>query len=246
MNVDIELSKFNNLIFTEENHKYRVNNSELISVTTFIGRNFKKPFPKDFLANKVAKRDNKTVKEVLYEWKIIADYGTDLGTKCHDYAEMAMTDKPATLYVDPNFVQRINLFNNFWTKYFQLDIKRWCEIQLYSEKLKIAGTFDLLFEKDDKLYLGDYKFNKDFKTEDHKYGKVKKLKEPFNKIWENDITIYSIQLSLYKYLIETETNLKIEDCYIFSFSTKDHYEIFKANDYTKELDYFFNKLHIDI
>ena len=141
-NITKELNKFNKIQFNEELHEYTVNSNKLTSVTTFIEQNFKPKFPRKFLAEKIAKRDNKTTDQVLQEWTEIANYGKDLGTKCHNYAEMVMKNQSVTIYNDSNFIHRINLFNNFWIDHFQNNVNTWTEIQVYSEKLKIAFSLN--------------------------------------------------------------------------------------------------------
>jgi len=51
-----ELNKFNNIVFKDSDHTYKLNGESLTSVTTFIGK-FKKPFEKEFWSYKTAQKE---------------------------------------------------------------------------------------------------------------------------------------------------------------------------------------------
>ena len=59
---------------------------------------------------------------------------------------------------------------------------------------------------------------------------------PVSHLDECEFSTYSLQLSLYRYIIEYETNLKIKDCFIVWFNEKnDTYKLIKCADYRKEI-----------
>ena len=59
---------------------------------------------------------------------------------------------------------------------------------------------------------------------------------PVSHLDECEFSTYSLQLSLYKYIIEYETKLKIEDCFIVWFNENNaKYKLIKCADYSKEI-----------
>ena len=59
---------------------------------------------------------------------------------------------------------------------------------------------------------------------------------PVSHLDECEFSTYSLQLSLYKYIIEYETKLKIEDCFIVWFNENNNkYKLIKCADYSKEI-----------
>ena len=61
-----ELNKFNNVVFTEEDHSYYLDGRRCISTTELIGR-YKKKFETSIMAHKVAQRDGRTKDDVIAE-----------------------------------------------------------------------------------------------------------------------------------------------------------------------------------
>ena len=61
---------------------------------------------------------------------------------------------------------------------------------------------DSLFIYKGKIYILDWKTNKDFTHDDHPKGKYEKLLEPFQDHYKNHLSEYSIQLSFYALILE--------------------------------------------
>jgi hypothetical protein len=63
-----------------------------------------------------------------------------------------------------------------------------------------------------------------------------KFKSPISHLDECEFNTYSLQLNLYKYIIEKNTNLKIGDTYfVWLFEGNDNYQVFKCQDMSKEI-----------
>jgi hypothetical protein len=58
--------------------------------------------------------------------------------------------------------------------------------------------------------IGDWKTNKDFKDDTHPKGRFKKLLHPFSDLYENSHNEYSIQLSLYRLILEDEIGIETD------------------------------------
>ena len=61
---------------------------------------------------------------------------------------------------------------------------------------------DSLFIRNGKIFILDWKTNKEFKTDDHPKGRYHKLLSPFDEFYENHHNEYSIQLSMYAAILE--------------------------------------------
>ena len=102
----------------------------------------------------------------------------------------------------------------------------------------ICGMIDQLFynKKSGMLELWDWKTNEKIDTES-KY----KLLSPISHISQAKLDVYSLQLSLYKLIVQKNTNLKLGDSYLVWFNeSNDSYKIYKCHDYQNEV-----KLMID-
>jgi len=63
-----------------------------------------------------------------------------------------------------------------------------------------------------------------------------RFKRPISHLDECEYNTYSLQTSLYKYIIEKNTNLKIGDLYfVWFFEGNDNYKVFKCADMRKEI-----------
>jgi hypothetical protein len=88
------------------------------------------------------------------------------------------------------------------------------ELKIFCRKWKLAGTIDQPFlmwdEKQNKVLflIGDWKTNKEFRSDDHPKGRYKKLLHPFSHLWENHLNEYSIQVSLYRLMLEEEIGIE--------------------------------------
>ena len=83
------------------------------------------------------------------------------------------------------------------------------------------------------LEIWDYKTNKAI-NEKNDYGE--KFKSPISHLDVCEINTYSLQLSLYKHLIEKNTNLKLGNSYLIWINeANENYKIFKCKDLEAEI-----------
>lgn len=98
-------------------------------------------------------------------------------------------------------------------------------------EIGLAGTFDRLYfnELSQSYEIWDFKTDKKLEFTS-KYNKKLKL---FN-IDDCEYNKYSLQVSLYKYILTKKINIEINDCYIVHFNINENrYEIIKLIDYTE-------------
>ena len=125
--------------------------------------------------------------------------------------------------------------DNFYKDYQDRLEHLYDEYVIGSEEYDIASAIDHLFinKLTGGLVLVDYKTNSDI----HKNEKyAKNMKVPLSHLKDYTLNHYYIQLSIYKYLVEKYTNLKIEEMFIVYFSENiDNYEIIEIPYLYKEV-----------
>lgn len=182
-------------------HRYTYDGEPMQSVTKTVEK-FHKPFDTKAVAERVSEKTGVDVEILKQEWAETNRYANVVGTATHEWIEDYFNEKWRPLPINPDIIHRINKFNKIYCKYLHKLTPVKFETRIFSKKWKLAGTIDALFLKDDKLYIVDYKTNKDFKDDDHKDGKWEKLLEPFSDFYKNHHNEYSIQLCLYAAILE--------------------------------------------
>ena len=100
---------------------------------------------------------------------------------------------------------------------------------------------DALFIKDGKIFILDYKTNKEFRDDDHPKGSYHKLLEPFDDFYENHHNEYSIQLSMYAAILE-EWGFEIGGAYLVYIGPGDEdARLIKVKDMREYINKYFEK-----
>ena len=230
-----ELNKFNNIVFKDSDHTYKLNGESLTSVTTFIGK-FKKPFEKEFWSYKTAQKEGVSQEEILAKWESIALYATNKGSKLHNFAENYINNKIIdNVIYEPIDTKAYDKIESHFLKFYE-DTKDTLipiisELVVGSPELGLCGMVDQLYysTKLDALVIFDWKTNKAL----NKKSRFKnKMLGPCSHLDECEMSTYSLQLSTYRYIIEYVTNLKFHSTYIVWFNEKnDSYELVPCEDY---------------
>jgi len=228
-----ELNKaFGDFKFFEDGHYYTYKDKPISIGATGLIEQYTQDFDAQAVAERVAERDNKSVQEVLDEWKQKNKYACDKGHLGHLYAQ--------SLWNKENVLDEIEKFtngletpldkildqaDNFYCDYKDRLEHLYDEYVIGSEEYDIASAIDHLFinKLTGGLVLVDYKTNSDI----HKSERyAKNMKVPLSHLKDYTLNHYYIQLSIYKYLVEKYTNLKIEEMFIVWFSENtENYEI---------------------
>lgn len=243
MNIDIPdklFTSFNDVTYHDEPHKYYVGGKELISVTTIIHR-YQEEFNEKYWSEVKANEYGLTPKEVVRAWKFINKKGTMKGSAIHDYAENLFLNKvfpyPKELILnefgfDP-ILEEYEITKKHVNR-FHSDVKGRLipirtEMIVYDPESLIGGMLDILFYnvKTGEFQIWDWKTNKKFDVvmkSRHFEGKLYMLED-------SDLEIYSIQLAMYKLIIEKVTGIKLGKSYVVWFShNNDNYEIIETKD----------------
>lgn len=237
MNFDlfIELDKFNYISFNEELHEYKINNQKCISTTTLLN-NYKKPFDTENIAWRYAVKNLKSVDEVIEEWEDKKNEASSKGTHLHRYAELKFACKE---YDVPEESLPL-ILKQYIDKFYDDSIGRLIPIKsemiVGDKDLKLCGMIDQLFYnvKEKEIQIWDYKTNKEIRT----FSQYKnKMTNGLNHLQECEYNTYSLQLGIYKKIIERNTNLKLGKSYICWINDKNSsYKAFQMAEMDKEVD----------
>lgn len=226
---------FGDFKFFESDHHYEYKGERVgISVTTLIDQ-YSHEFKKQEMAERVASKRGVPVADILNDWDYRADFAKVKGTTCHEYAQYLWTGGIWELKPFDNseeyrkaVIKIKQQASNFRIDYLERLEHLADEFIIGSSEYDIASAVDHLFinKFTGELIMIDYKTNSDIYKND-KYAR--KMKVPLNKLKDNTINHYTLQLSIYKFLIEKYTDIKISDFFIVWFSEKnDNYTIIEV------------------
>lgn len=198
----------NNITLNEADHKYILKNHENIkfkSVTTLISEYFEE-FDKVKVATNLKKNIPKyrylSIAEIIDNWDNLAKHGTDVHKEVENYINHKTLPNINKSKIAVGWLKKYNLKSNF-------DL--YSETIVYSKDLKLAGTIDLLsYDKSEDVYdIIDWKTSKRIDTVGYK-NKTGIRPETID-LLDTNFNHYSLQLSLYKYLLEKSYSIKIRD-----------------------------------
>ena len=230
-----ELQYFKGIEFHEEEHFYTLHNYRFgISATSLI-ETYSQKFDSDSISQMVANKRGISQQDVLNEWKKENEFSCIKGSCIHlkaqslwmntnyeiDYNTIDETVDKNRLKKEYDIMskQAINFYNDYKDMYDMIQD----EFIVWSKEFDIAGSIDgIMYNKyTQQCCILDFKSNKDLQFES-KYHK--KMKIPLHKLDDVNGQHYYIQLSIYKYLIEKYTNIKVDELFIVYFNIN-------ANDY---------------
>lgn len=224
-NIKKELKKFNKYKFYEDEHKYTYleddgSESEIgISVTSLIDK-YTNYFDEEKVAGLKSLKDGISKDEILARWHYDRDFSCLKGTFTHAYNEYLWKgksyeyDKNLVIemfdgdVIEPIWDKLKTISESFYEKFKDNLVPVGLEQVIGSKDYNIAGTIDFLAysKKLDAIIIIDYKTNKEIKD---KAFNNQRMLPPLNNIIDCNYYHYSLQLAIYKYILEQETNLKI-------------------------------------
>lgn len=261
-----ELNKaFGDFKFFENGHYYEYKGKRVgISVTRFI-EEYCNEFDAQVVAEKVALKNQKyisdlykhcgqvelweleqnpiTVEGVLQLWEYKNKFACEKGSTCHEYAQSLWSGNEYNELLFDGSKEYLKAVNKIQVqaKQFYKDYQNRLEhladeFVVGSPEYDICSAIDHLFinKLTGGLVLVDYKTNSDIhKTEKN----AKDMKVPLQHLKDFTLNHYYIQLSIYKYLVEKYTNLKIEEMFIVYMSENiENYEIIEISYLEKEVE----------
>jgi hypothetical protein len=201
------------IIFNDADHSYKSidgENIDWVSVTTLIS-NFKKPFDGKAIAAKVSK--NKKSKwfgvepeTILKIWDDESQRAMSLGTFYHnqreaDLCSLASIEKDGVTV--PIFSPNVEPNGIKVAPNQKLESGVYPEHMVYLKSAGICGQSDLVEVVNNRIYIIDYKTNKEIKTESfvNWEGISDKLSFPLLHLDDCNFNHYALQLSIYMYIM---------------------------------------------
>nr|DAS64675.1 MAG TPA: ATP dependent helicase [Caudoviricetes sp.] len=217
---------FKDLKFDETTHTYTKLKKKLTPVS-YVLKKFTEEFDSDKMSVLVANKRGITKEEVLKEWEDNKNKACQLGTKVHLFGENYCRNRD--LKPSNGYEEAIVKWYSTKPDYIETTF---LELQMFSDALGIAGTSDMVFynTRTGKFKILDYKTNADL----FKNYKGKKMLKPFDNLLDNPYNKYQLQLSLYQILFE-QTGYEIESRALVWIKPNGTYEVYKTEDYTKQL-----------
>lgn len=241
------LNEFNCYTFYESNHTYYYHDRKVEqSVTQFISRYFPK-FDQDNISKKYAEKHGLTQEEVLADWKKKGDISALSGTAIHSWLENAKRGK--VLDIDfskadqsglgEEVRQRFDLLLPKAEAFHKDTLGKLFPIQLeftVGMEDKIAGNIDFLCwnERAQEIQIWDYKNTKEI-AQTNNFRKYCNF--PFDQILDCNFIHYSIQLNIYKALLQ-RIGIPIGSTYLVHFdyiAPGDDFTIYKCRDFQNEV-----------
>jgi len=202
------------IVFNAANHSYTsvdaVEEIKWISVTTLVS-NFKKPFDAEKTAQRVSKNKRSKwygidPKAIVAIWNGEADRATTLGTYYHnqreaDICSLASIEREGSPIPIIPPVPEVNGLKHAPSQ--KLDAGVYPEHMVFLKSAGICGQSDLVEVVNGHVNITDYKTNKEIKTEGFRNweGDTEKLLFPVAHLDDCNFNHYSIQLSIYMYII---------------------------------------------
>ena len=215
--------------FQEEGHIYYVKGAAgFTSVTTFV-HGFSKPFNQDAVIDKILKKEDKGQYEGMNAWqikKLWRDNGRtsrELGTKMHlaietyynhlikiGRNELDNSDYCIGGYLWDGLEHEAAQFKAFASGHYDKITPYRLEWCIYDEKLKITGSIDAVFKNENGGYdIYDWKRSKEIKRG------FNNLQHPvLSALPDSNYWLYSLQLNLYKYVLEKNYGLRIDNLFL--------------------------------
>jgi len=219
---------FSYILFDEMYHKYyTAEGYKFKKSVTGTWKKFIKPFDAYGQSIRSAEKLGVSPESLRSLWKNKGSNSSTRGNYFHDYAECHYTGRD----------RKYEIINRYQKKEFHRFLEETkgryefiaAEYDVGSKKINTAGKIDGIFW-DNKLVgviLRDWKTNQEIKM-----SSQYKLIHDLRFLDNCEFIIYSLQSSLYKYIIELETNIKIVNMEIAHFGKYAPYNIINCKDFT--------------
>lgn len=239
------------IVFQDEGHRYYIDGKtgKYTSVTTLVHKQFSK-FDADDIIDKMMKSTKwsknkyfgQTKEEIKKLWDDNRDEAATAGTKMHLDIEYYYNNCPRE-----NDSVEYQYFKNFleWSEQLTGDNKLIpfrTEWTVFDEDLKLAGSIDMCFKKGDgTIAIYDWKRSKEIKKSSWyvKFSHNKIISHiPDLNFWH-----YSLQLNIYKTILERKYGLKVSDMYLVCLHPNHgNYQRIKVNNMPDETEALCNSL----
>lgn len=187
--------------FTEDNHSYTSDDDRKWTSVTGIISKLKTHFDAEEQAKKSSKNSKSKwfgipPKEIEAVWNRIGENAVNKGKIYHFKREMGLYDDPRT--IAPNVNGGVKTASDQRLERGKI----YPEHLVYLASANICGQVDKVEVNLDTIDINDYKTSREIKRQGYKgYDGTKKLLTPVAHLDECEFNVYSLQLSLYAYMI---------------------------------------------
>lgn len=222
---------FSNIQFDRKNHRYSLN-GKILTPTTELISTLEREVNWAEQAQKVAIREGTSQDLILKQWGDNNEKAANKGTEVHEYIQRRLKFNTET---DTKYQEMI-AFDEFWKKSQQKLRVEQIEWIIGDYNLGIGGTIDCLFHSSNtnKYHIFDWKSNKKF-TQQNGW---QNLLPPFDDLEDCHLIKYSLQLSVYKVILQCNTDLNLGESYIIWLNSDYQGEFFtsiRALDFTDRI-----------
>ena len=216
------------IYFVEKTHQYYVNKScdGNISCTGLVHSFFGHFNPKETIAKmrkgskwSTSKYYGKTDEEIISEWAASGKEASSAGTAMHLAIEQFLHG--SSELIDPYMLKTTEwaYFMKFWEECgsdlepYRSEWEVYTDFLLPNErKIKLCGSIDMVFRRksDGKLVIYDWKRSKEIKSENPFQSGL----APLNHLPDTNYWHYTLQLNIYKWILETYYGVTVADLYL--------------------------------
>lgn len=193
--------------FNEQDHIYFDDDGLVyLSGTKFI-KAFVKPFDKQKVAARYAKKNKKPIQDVLSEWDELGRVAIEKGVAYHKLREEELYSRDhVDIEGELHPIYKCDFEGELKVaKSLKLGPGVYPELIVWSDKYKIAGQADYVeITKSGKLNITDYKTSKEIKKHGHERwdGSYQKMLFPLHNLDDCNFNQYALQINLYALLIK--------------------------------------------
>lgn len=232
MNIQNLHNVFSDILYYDKGHRYfkQSTGEPLLSVTQVIKR-FQEPFDTEYWTKYKAKEWDTTPDKVKYYWEHLRIIGAERGTLIHNYLEEALKRKKYPIEY-PNYIkllpalEYVEFHRSVLKMKEQADnfIKDFSDYNIVANELvagtdKVAGQIDFLTDR----CIIDFKTDKKIDTS----NVYQNFKAPIDHLQDCRYNKYCLQVSLYRYILESAGfDLPEPDKIIWINHNNENYKVF--------------------
>ena len=232
------------IVFDEEPHIYYIDDKAVkTSVTTLVHQYFS-TFDADLIISRMMRGKNwesskyfgMTADEIKQQWKDAGNDATHHGTIMHKAIEYFYNDEPVENAEEIQTVE-YKQFEKFQDDHKDKLRAYRTEWMVYDEEYDLAGSIDMVCENldDGTMSIYDWKRSKEIKTKNTYSKGVGVMKH----LPDCNYIQYSLQLNIYKYILEKKYDKVIRDMYLVVmhplYDTYMKYEVMDLQKEVKEI-----------
>lgn len=212
-------SRDNNLIYKDEEHLYFLDEINLTSVTQFINTILFPEFDENLSSKEIVEREKTkedkyyglNQQEIILTWETNRNLGIELHKLLDDYYNSI------TFTNMDKFIKEFNHFQNFEKDKIKGRLIPFrSEWRIYDEELKLGGTIDILYKvkNDVEEYYILYDYKRIEKLTKYSFKGEGGLTNATKNTPDCNFSHYSIQLMIYKYILEKNYNIKVKQLFL--------------------------------